>query len=105
MPQVKKYSNLQIHKALKIILGINYNFRWIDLDISPRCVNWYAAVQFRNDPGKVWLPRIMSYYPDAQKVVVRCNLNDPEPTYVSAETIITMAETRAQSPTPPIPAV
>jgi len=103
--QNKKYSNLEIHKALKVILGINYNFKWLDLDISPKCVNWYAAVQFRNDPKKNWFPRIMSFYPDAQKVVVRTSLNDPEPTYVSAETIMVMAETRAQSPTPPIPAV
>lgn len=104
MPE-KKYNNLQIHKALKVILGINYRFKWLDLDISPKCVNWYAAVQFRNDPKKNWMPRVMSFYPDAQKVVVRCRLEDPEPTYVSAETIIVMGEMRAQSPTPPIPAV
>lgn len=101
----KKRSNLEIHKSLKIILSINYNFRWLDLDISPMCVNWYAAVQFRNDPKKTWMPRIMSFYPEAQKVVVKCGLADPEPTYVNAETIMVMAESRAQSPTPPIPAV
>jgi len=101
MPSSKKYSNLQIHKALKIILGINYNFKWLDVEISPKCVTWYAAVQFRNDPAKHWMPRITSFYPEAQKVVVRCSFNDPEPTYVNAETIITMAETRAQTPTPP----
>lgn len=102
---VKKYSNLQIHKALKVILGINYNFKWLDADISPKVVNWYAAVQFRNDVKKSWYPRVISFYADAQKVAVRTSLNDPEPTYVSAETIMVMADTRARSPTPPIPAV
>jgi hypothetical protein len=101
----KKYSNLEIHKALKTIIRINYNYRWLDVDISPKCVNWYAAVQFRNDPKKNWMPRVFSFYQEAQKVAVKCSLDDSQPTYVNAETIMVMAESRAQSPTPPIPAV
>ena len=101
MTAVKKYKNLDIHKAIKIVLGINYNFKWLDVEIRPQCVTWYCAVQFRNDHEKKWLPRITMFYPGAQKVSIRTTIGDPDPTWVNAETLMTMAETRCQSPRPP----
>lgn len=101
MPE-KKITHIQIHRALKVILGINYTFKWLDAAITPKCTKWYAAVQFRNDPERKWMPRIMMFYPDAQRIVVLNRIGDPDPTWVKAETIIAMAETRAQAPTPPV---
>lgn len=101
MPE-QKITHIQIHRALKVILGINYNFKWLDAEITPKCTTWYAAVQFRNDAERKWMPRITVFYPDAQKVVVLCRIGDPDPTWVKAETIIAMADMRAQSPTPPV---
>jgi hypothetical protein len=97
----KKYSHLQIHKALKIVLGINYHFKWLDVEISPNSTVWYTAVQFRNDKGKNWHPRVTVFYPGAQRVAVLSRLGDPDPTWVDAETIVAMAQMRAQTPTPP----
>lgn len=94
----KKYTPLQIHKALKIVLGINYNFRWLDVEIVPRVTTWYVAQQFRNDPERRWTPRIIEFYPTEQVVVIFDKMEDPSPTSVKAETVIAMAETRAQSP-------
>ena len=106
MLTVKKYKNLDIHKAVKIILGINYNFKWLDVCIMPQCVTWFCAVQFRNDPERKWLPRIVMFYPGAQKISVRTTIGDAEPTFINAETLVIMAEGRAQSPRPPFkPAV
>ena len=75
--------------------------KWLDVEISPLRTTWYTAVQFRNDPAKKWVPRVTCFYPSAQMVAVRTTIDDAEPTWVSAETIITMADIRAQSPQPP----
>lgn len=98
----KKYTHIQIHRALKVIFGINYNFKWLDAEITPKRTTWYTAMQFRNDNERKWMPRITVFYPDAQKVAVLNRLGDPDPTWVQAETIIAMSEMRAQSPTPPV---
>lgn len=93
---------IEIHRALKIILGINYNFHWLDAYISPDRTEWYAAVQFRNDPQRNWHPRITYFYPKTQRVAVLNKIGD-DALWIEAATIIAMAETRAQTPTPPVP--
>jgi len=93
---------IEIHRALKVILGINYRFHWLDAYISPDRTEWYAAVQFRNDPHRNWHPRITYFYPETQKVAVLDRFG-ADPIWVDAATIIAMADTRAQSPTPPVP--
>lgn len=99
---MKKYSHLDIHRALKTVLSINYYFKWLDAEISPLCTTWYTAVRFRNDKENKWHPRVTRFYPGAQKVSVHCSIADPEPTWIEAETLVLMAQMRAQSPTPPV---
>lgn len=95
---------IEIHRALKIVLGINYRFHWLDAYISPERTEWYVACQFRNDPERKWLPRVIYFYPSAQKVAVLNKIGD-DPLWVSASTIVEMAAMRAQSPPPPLSAV
>ena len=103
MQQNKPIKAIEIHRALKIILGINYNFHWLDAYISPDRTEWYTSVQFRNDPKRNWIPKIVYFYPKAQKIAILNFIGD-EPLWVNANTIIAMSEMRAQSPTPPISA-
>jgi hypothetical protein len=94
---------IEIHRALKIVLGINYNFHFLDAYISPERTEWYTAVQFRNDPQRKWIPRIIYFYPKAQKAAILNKIGD-EPLWIDAATLILMANTRAQTPTPPVTA-
>jgi len=92
---------IEIHRALKTVLSINYRFHWLDAYISPERTEWVAAVQFRNDPQRKWHPRLIYFYPEQQRVAVLNRFGD-EPLWVNAQTLIEMAEMRAQSPTPKI---
>jgi hypothetical protein len=97
----KPITHVQIHRALKVILGINYRFHWLDAYISPERTEWYVALQFRNDPQRKWRPRCIYFYPQVQTVAVFDQLGG-EPAWVSAKTILEMAEKRTQSPTPTV---
>lgn len=91
---------IDIHRAIKVILGINYRFHFLDAEISPESTAWYLALQFRNDSNRNWVPRIIIFYPAVQKVAVFERFGD-NPLLFNAATIVAMADTRAQSPTPP----
>lgn len=99
----KPIRHIDIHRALKVILGINYNFHFLDAEISPESTSWYLALQFRNDPQRNWHPRIVIFWPKVQKVAVLEKFGD-NPLVFEAATIIAMADTRAQSPDPPMKA-
>jgi hypothetical protein len=95
-----KIRTIDIHKAFKIILGINYRYRWLDVYISPNETMWMTAVQFRNDPERNWHPRVIHYYPSLEKVTILNCIGDPKPKVIDGRIILAMAEMRAQSPQP-----
>jgi hypothetical protein len=88
---------IEIHRALKVILDINYRFVWLDAYISPERTEWAAAVQFRNDPQRRWYPRLMYFYPKEQKVAVLNRMGE-EPLWVEASTVITLGEMKGVPP-------
>ncbi len=83
-------SHLQIHRALKVILSINYKWRWLDAYISPERIEWAAAVSFKNDPQRIWRPKLMYFYPKEQRVAVFNKLGE-EPLWIEASVIMAMA--------------
>jgi len=87
---------VEIYKALKTVLAINYRYRMLDIAVSPTQLEILFAVQFIKDPEKNWHPRLVVYYPRAGRVAIRARIQDPEPTWVAAETIIAMAELKAK---------
>jgi len=93
----KPIRHIDIHRALKVVLGINYNYVWLDAIITPQSTTWFTAVQFRNDPERKWHPRITIFYPSEQTVAVLDRWG-ATPLIVEASTIIAMADIRAQSP-------
>lgn len=95
----KPIRHIDIHRALKVVLGINYNYVWLDAIITPQSTTWFTAVQFRNDPERKWHPRITIFYPEQQTVAVLDRWG-AEALVVEASTIIAMADVRAQSPQP-----
>jgi len=99
----KPIKNLDMWKALKTVLNINYNFYHLDTYISPRKVEWYLAVQFKRDPSKVWHPRIIIYLPGQRRVGIFAHAYDLEPTWVSSSTIMVMAEAKMTDPNPNFP--
>ena len=92
-----------MYRALKTILGLNYRYRSLDLVITPSRVEWYLAVQFRRDPKRKWHPRIIVYYPQPKRVAILTELNDPEPTWVAADTIMVMSAAHTTDPKPNFP--
>lgn len=65
-----KITHLECHKALKEALNINYNYHFLDVIFHKEKIEWHLAVQFKIDEKKVWNPRIVTFYHEAQKVSV-----------------------------------
>ena len=89
---------IELQKAIKKVLQINYKYMILDLVIKPDRIEWYTAVRFRRDKEKNWHPRILVYFKKSRKVVILNRLKDKEPTWVDAATILAMAELKAVSP-------
>jgi hypothetical protein len=101
--QEKPIKNSELWKSIKTILRLNYNYYFLDAYISPKKVEWYLAVQFRNDPSKAWHPRIVVYIPQRGRVGIFTSLSDIEPTWVTTEIIMTMATSKVTDPNPNFP--
>lgn len=99
----KRIKNLEMWKALKTVLRINYNLRHLDTYISSLKVEWYLAVQFKRDPSKTWHPRIVVYLPHHGRVGIFVHSYDLEPTWVAASTVMAMAENKVIDPNPNFP--
>jgi hypothetical protein len=90
----------EVGKAVKTMLGVNFNPVFLGLIITPKKVTWEYAVQFRNNTSLEWHPRIINYFPDKHTVSIHNGYHDMSATYVGAETILTMAAYRCQAPSP-----
>lgn len=92
---------IEVHRALKVVLGINYRYRWLDAYISPERTEWYAAIQFRNDPERRWTPRVMYFYPEVQNLAILGKIGD-DPIWLSAQIILEMAKAKGKAPLPQV---
>jgi hypothetical protein len=95
--------NSDVNRALKTVLKMNYNFIPVgppSIVITPEKVEWYLAVQFRNDPKKQWHPRILIYFPKKEHIVILNQIGDIFPVKLKLETLMTMAAIKAIDPNP-----
>lgn len=95
---MKKLRPVDIHRAIRTVLSINYRYVLLDVAITELTIEWYTAVQFRRDDSRTWHPRIILYSKKSGRVAIMNRLGDREPTWVDVQTLMAMAEMKAVSP-------
>lgn len=89
---------IDVQRAVRKILKINFNPIFLGLTITPVDVTWEYALQFKNDDKKNWHPKVVRLHRQEDTVSIRNGYLDTNATYVGAATILTMAENNVTVP-------
>lgn len=89
---------LLLQKAVFKMFKMNYRPIVLQLQITPEIVTWEYALQFKTDQKLNWHPSIVKYHRKNDTISIHAGYNDPNVTYVNAETILTLADGNIQPP-------
>lgn len=89
---------LILQRAVWKMFKMNYYPRMLQLIITPEGVIWEYALQFKTDKKFNWHPSVVKYHRKNDTISIHAGYHDPNVTYVSADTILTLAEGGIQPP-------
>ena len=89
---------LLIQRAIWKMFKMNYHPMVLNLHIAPDIVTWEYAVQFKTDKNLNWHPSIVKYHRKNDTISIHAGYQDPNVTYVNADTILTLADGGIQPP-------